>query len=308
LNQIISGLQAQTGSSKLTVLLNMAVENFVGGILISVPLVSSGLSYSAFGWLSGYWLGAAFIAAFLTLVLITAGFGRALIKRIRLLHLYILMNLGLYLFWLPNVSYDRFLMPMLPFLQLFLVCELGVLSSLARKGLQARDASGRLSGALITVVLVMVVGITFYGYGSGTHTSLASLRTSADRAADDAEAISWLKEHSSTQATLVCYRDPKYFLFTGHKAVRSFPMTEGFSWEEDPASMAVLAQAVFGIIEEAGARFVVVTATDFELEDRPEQRRKTFDALIEQHPDNFVLVFRSAEGRSRIYRIAESAK
>jgi len=308
LNQVVSDLQAQSGSSRLTVFLNMAVENFVGGILISVPLVSSGLSYNAFTGFSGYTLGAALCSAFLSLVLIAVGFGRTLAKRIRLLHIYVVTCLGLYLFWLPNVSYDRFLMPMLPFLLLFLVGELGVLVSLARTGMQSREASRRISGAFITLVSILVVGITLYGYGSGTYSSFVSLRTSAARAADDAEAISWINEHSDSSDVLVCYRDPKYFLYTGHKAVRSFPMTEGFSWEEDEASMDKLADAIFGIIDEADARYVVVTATEFELEDRPEQHRKTFDKLIEQHPRNFGLVFESTDGRSRIYRIEMSAK
>jgi hypothetical protein len=213
------------------------------------------------------------------------------------------MCLGLYLLWLPGVSYDRFLMPVLPFLLLFLVCELGVLVSLARKGMHSAEAWRRVSGAFIALILVAVVSLTLYGYGSGAYSSFASLRTSATRAAEDAQAIAWIKEYSDSSDTLVCYRDPKYFLYTGHKAVRSFPMTEGFSWEEDQPSMDKLAQAVFRIIDEAGARYVVVTATDFELEDRPEQHRKTFDKLIEQHPLNLVLVFESTDGHTRIYRV-----
>jgi hypothetical protein len=84
-------------------------------------------------------------------------------------------------------------------------------------------------------------------------------------------------------------------------------MTEGFSWEEDQASIDKLALAVFRIIDEAHARYIVVTATDFELEDRPEQHRETFNKLIELHPRNFVLVFESPDQRSRIYRIENVA-
>jgi 4-amino-4-deoxy-L-arabinose transferase-like glycosyltransferase len=308
LNQVVGDLQALSGSSRLTVLLNMAVQNFVGGILISTPLVSCGLSYNAFAGLSRFLVSAAICAGFLSLVLLTTGFGRSLAKGIRLLHIYILTCLGLYLFWLPDVSYDRFLMPMLPFLLLFLVCELGVLVSLFRKGMQSGNLTGKISGALIALALVLVVGIMLFGYGSGTYSSLSSLGTSSARAADDARAISWINEHTDSSDALVCYRDPKYFLYTGHKAVRSFPMTEGFSWQEDPISMDKLAQAVFRIIDEAGARYLVVTATDFELEDRPEQHRKTFDKLIEEHPRSFASVFESTDGRSRIYRIEAIAR
>jgi hypothetical protein len=286
----------------------MAVQNFVGGILISTPLVSCGLSYNAFAGLSRFLVSAAIFAGFLSLVLLATGFGRSFARGIRLLHIYIVTCLGLYLFWLPDVSYDRFLMPMLPFLLLFLVCELGVLVSLSRKGMQSGNVTGKISGALIALVLVLVVGIMLFGYGSGTYSSLSSLGSSSARAADDARAISWINEHTDSSDALVCYRDPKYFLYTGRKAVRSFPMTEGFSWQEDPISMDKLAQAVFRIIDEAGARYLVVTATDFELEDRPEQHRKTFDKLIEQHPQSFASVFESTDGRSRIYRIETIAK
>jgi len=227
---------------------------------------------------------------------------------LRLLHVYLVMCIGLYLFWLPSVSYDRFLMPLLPFLLLFLVSEIGVLVSLAGKGMRSSEAWRTVSGAFIALILVAVVSVTLYGYGSGAYSSLASLRTSEARAADDTEAIGWIREYSDSSDTLVCYRDPKYFLYTGRKAVRSFPMTEGFSWEEDQVSMDKLAQAVFRIIDEAGARYVVVTSTDFELEDRPDQHRRTFDKLIEQHPEMFVLVFESADVRTRIYRIEMSAK
>jgi|GEM_PF-963997 len=308
LNQVVADLQAQSGSSRLAVLADMAVQNFVGGILISVPLVSTGLSYNAFTGLGSFAISAGICAAFLSLVLLATGFGRTVAKRIRLLHIYVAACLGLYLFWLPDVSYDRFLMPLLPFLLLFLVSELGVLALLARKGIQSGKTAGKISGVLISLVLILVLGVTIYGHGSGMYSSFLSLRTSAARAADDARAISWINENAESSDVLVCYRDPKYFLYTGHKAVRSFPMTEGFTWEEDQPSMEKLSQAVFRIIDEAGARYLVVTATDFELEDRPEQHRKIFDLLIARHPRTFVLVFESTDGRSRIYRIEMSAK
>ena len=303
LNQVVTDLQAQGGSSRLAVHFGMALENFIGGILVSIPLVCTGLNYQVLARLSEYLPGAGLGILFLIVILVSAGFIRTASKRVRLLHIYLVMSLGLYLFWLPSVSYDRFLMPMLPFLLLFLVCELGMLVSLARKGLQSGEAWGKVSGSFISFILFALIGLTLYGYGSGAYSSFKSLQPSASRAADDAQAISWIKENTASSDSLVCYRDPKYFLYTGHKAVRSFPMTEGYSWEEDQSSMEKLAHAVFRIIDEARARYIVVTATDFELEDRPEQHRKTFDSLIEQHPQNFVLVYESTDRRTRIFRI-----
>jgi hypothetical protein len=218
------------------------------------------------------------------------------------LHIYLVASLGLYLFWLPGVSYDRFLMPLLPLLLLFVVSEFSRLASMARDGWLSTAPSKRMSGGLIAGVLIIVAGAFAYGYSSGAYTSLTSLRASAARASEDSMAIDWIKEHTGAADTLVCYRDPKYFLYTGHKAVRSFPMTEGYSWEEDEASMQKLMREISRIIEEAGGRYLVVTSTDFELEDRPEQHRKMFDKLIEQRPQMFILVFESPNGRTRIYR------
>ena len=306
LNQVVGDLQAQSGSSRAAILVGVAAQNLVGGVLVSLPLVCAGLRYDAFAGLSGYGLLAAFCATFLILVLIAMGFFRSLTERVRLLHIYVLACLGLYLFWLPGISYDRFLMPLLPFLLLFLVHELGVLVALAHNGMLSTSGVGRISAALIGLILAVVVGLTLYGDVSGAYSSFAALRTSSARAAEDSQAIAWIKEHTDTSENLMCYRDPKFFLYTGHKAVRPFPMTEGYSWEEDDASMEKLAQSVFRIIDESGGRYVVTTSSDFELEDRPEQHRTTFSTLIERHPQNFVLVFESGDGGSRIYQIVKT--
>ncbi len=306
LNEVVSDIQAQSGSSRLGVFLSMAIENVVGGILISVPLVSSGLSYKSFSGLSGTVLAAALGGAFLCMLLIAMGFIRTLAERVRLLHIYVVACLGLYLFWLPGVSYDRFLMTLLPFLLLFLVTEFGRLASMAKEALASAAPSLRISGGLIAVMLTVVASMSVYGYTSGAVSSLQSLHQRSARASEDAIAIDWIKEHTDPSDTLVCYRDPKYFLYTGHKAVRSFPMTEGYSWQDDDAAMSKLAAAVFRIVDDANARYVVVTSSDFELEDRPEQHREVFNRLIEQHRGNFVLVFESEDGLVRIYRIENS--
>ena len=302
LNQVISDMQAQSGSSRVGVFLSIAVQNFVGGILISVPLISSGLSYGSFSGLSGYVLGLALCGAFLNLLLIAMEFIRTMAERVRLLHIYIVACLLLYLFWLPGVSYDRFLMPLLPFLLLFLVSGLGRLASKARNSLISATSSKLIHGTVLALVVAVVSGMSLYGYTSGAISSLRSLEESAARASEDLTAINWINEHTDPSDTLVCYRDPKYFLYTGHKAVRSFPMTEGFSWEEDEVSMEKLMREISRIIADSDARYLIVTSTDFELEDRPKQHRTTFDKLIEQHARSFILVFESMDGRTRIYR------
>jgi hypothetical protein len=209
---------------------------------------------------------------------------------------------------LPGVAYDRFIMPLLPFLLYFVVSEFIRIGSIARAELRSDNALLRqLSGALIILILLAAISVNLGNYGSGIYQSFASVEKSAARAAEDAQAIDWINAHTDPPETLMSYRDPKFFLYTGHKAVRPFPMTEGYSWEEDDASMDKLAQSIFRIVEEADGRYVVVTSSDFELEDRPEQRRKIFNKLIELHPENFVLVFESDDRRTRIYQIVKTA-
>lgn len=303
LKQSVSDMQAHDNTSALTVYFKIIFTNLIGGVLVSVPLVCSSFNDS---WVPSF-PGSTLVSIFLLLIVllgVIAGFVRQISKGLRLLHIYILSSFAIYLFWLPGVAYDRFIMPLLPFLLLFAVRELGTLISLSRNELRLRSMVHRkVSAALILVISLAVVSINFYYYGAGIFWSMTSARSIvANRAAEDAAAFNWLEEKTNSSSTLVCYRDPKYFLYTGHKAVRSFPMTEGFSWEEDQASMDKLAQAVFRIIDEADAKYLVVTPTDFELEDRPDQHRRTFDKLIEQHPQTFLLVFESPGGGTRIYR------
>src|SRR5262249_554524 len=119
LNQVITDLQAQTGSTRIGVIFNVVLTNFIGGILIALPMVTSAISYKSFDGLSSYIVLFVIFAAILIFLLIVMGFWRALSKRARLLHVYVAASLGLYLIWLPDVSYDRFLMPLLPFFLLF---------------------------------------------------------------------------------------------------------------------------------------------------------------------------------------------
>jgi hypothetical protein len=307
LNQVVRDLQAQGDSSKLLVYLNIIFTNFVGGILVSVPLVCSGLNYAWLPSFGGSLLVSicALLAVFLALA---SGFIRAWRREVRLLHIYVVSCFGLYLFWLPGVAYDRFIMPLLPFLLYFVVSEFIRIGSIARAELRSDNALLRqLSGALIILILLAAISVNLGNYVSGIYQSFASVEKSAARAAEDAQAIDWINAHTDPPETLMSYRDPKFFLYTGHKTVRHFPMTEGYSWEEDDASMDKLAQSIFRIVDEADGRYVVVTSSDFELEDRPEQHRKIFNKLIELHPENFVLVFESDDRRTRIYQIVKTA-
>jgi len=306
LKQTIAGLQATTNSSALSVYLNIILTNFIGGILVSVPLVCSGLNY---GWMSSPGSSVvSFLFLLLLLVVLVKAFVKHLASGVRLLHIYLLSSLAIYLLWLPGVAYDRFLMPLLPFLLVFVVRGFDVDFSAARNDLKAGDTVRKFSGGFIVLILLAALGLGLYSYGSGIYRYFATPNASAVRAAEDSQAIAWLAEHADRSDTIACYRDPKYFLHTGNKAVRSFPMNEEYTWQEDEESISRLAAGIFRVLDEADARYLVVTSTDFELEDNPQQRRRIFDQLIERHPQRFALAFESTEGGSRIYRTDAGAK
>jgi 4-amino-4-deoxy-L-arabinose transferase-like glycosyltransferase len=309
LSEVVRDLQAQNHSSALAVFLNIAVENFIAGILISVPLICSGANYSWIPGFNGGWLVTALVFTFFTFILIVAGFIRQASEGVRLLHIYVISCFGLYLFWLPDVSYDRFLMPLLPFLLLFFVRELTVLGSKARRELRRNTtAVGKLSATFIGLTLFAVAGVILYNYSFGIYQSFVALRKSASRAAEDAQAIAWINANTQASDALVCYRDPMYFLYTGHRATRSFPMKEGVPWQDDQASLDNLTGFLFRIVEDSNARYVITTSSDFELEDQPERRRDIFNKLLAQHADRFIPVFESADARSRIYRVELAAR
>jgi hypothetical protein len=56
-------------------------------------------------------------------------------------------------------------------------------------------------------------------------------------------------------------------------------------------------------IAEGGARYLILSPSDFDLEYRPELQRESAGMLVEQNPQRFVAVFESTDGRSAIYRI-----
>ena len=302
LKQTVADMQASGSSSALTAYLKIILTNFIGGVLVSVPLVCSGLNY---GWMPSFG-GSSVIAVFfllLVFLVLVMAFVKHISRGVRLLHVYLISSFAIYLLWLPGVAYDRFMMPLLPFLLVFLVSGFDLQISLARRELSCGGQPARKMGAaFIMCIFLAAIGLGLYSYGAGVYWVFATSKSSV-RAEEDAQASAWIAERTDPSETLVCYRDPKYFLYTGHKAVRSLPMAGGYSWGEDDVSMSKLAAGVFRIIEEANARYLVVTSTDFELEDNPEQHRKTFNLLIERHPQKFILVFKSFDSGSRIYRI-----
>src|SRR5262249_42485608 len=289
--------------SGLKVVLEMAGRNAVTLILVSAPLVCLGLPYSWADQLSGPSRTGGYALVFVALLLMALGFWRTRDRsgRASLVQMYVLLYLVLHIAW-PYTS-DRFLVPLLPFLLLFLIRELARLFGLVRLELgPARGWTQRVAAAFVGLVLVVLCGGIGYVWAAGASSSVSSKSSWESESRQDMEAIDWIDHHSDPTDVIVCYRDPTYYLYTGRKAARSSAyniaaMTPGY--ESDIGELERQALLIMG---ENHARYLVMTSTDFELEYHPDDYREAYRRLVDRNPGVFDLVFKSESG-ALVYRI-----
>jgi hypothetical protein len=303
-SQLVGGSQAQGFSGMLKVVSHVITTNVVGLLFVSVPVVCLGLNYDA---VVNFRFGFPLVAA-AVLLLIVGGFLRQTRERFRLMHLYVLSYVAVHLLW-PYTAYDRFLMPLLPFLILFFVIEAGALWILVRDSWRLPgQISKKLSAALIAGVVGSAAGIALYNYGSGLIRSMtvSTMNKIARPSAEDREAIEWINANTQPTDVLVCYRDPLYYLYTGRKATRSVLSRQGGLLDEQ-GSLDEASKALLRIVEDNNARYVVFTDSDFDLESEPDVQRDNLVSVLQQNPSVFVPVFHSRDKRSAVYRIDDNA-
>jgi hypothetical protein len=303
--QLLGDQRTHDAIGLLRVIVGIVVTNAIGLILISVPIVCLALTY---GVVAKFSVGFLFVAA-AVLWLVAGGFIRQVRRRLRLMHAYVVWYVVVHLFW-PYSSYDRFLMPILPFLLLFAVVEVVALSGSVREGLKSQaPLARRVSGATIAIALVIPGAVAAYGYVSGLRdvVSRGSIRKTAGPSSDDKEVIDWIKDNTRASDVLICYRDPLYYLYTGRKSARSTLSREGGLLDEKKSGEE-RSRAFFRIIDDNGGNYIVLTPSDFDLESEPEAQREGLKEFVEQHPERFVLAFRSSDGNSTIYRIEKNSR
>jgi hypothetical protein len=278
LKEVVLDLTAQNHTSvPITIVGSLATNAFML-IVVSVPLVCFGLNlnwglYLAFGFL-----------------LVIAGFVRDVSRGWRLIHVYVLGYLALHLLWLPFVSYDRFLMPILPFLLLLLFREFDAMASHAREVLSPNPFTRKASALTVGLVLLGAISVGTFGYASNLFRLLASapVDKTVRPSPENLESIQWILTNTKDSDVLVCDRDPMYYLYTGRKTVHFLPMSPAIDWEKDP-------QPVFEILNQNNGKYLILTESDFEF--------KFLKNLAEARPDQFVPVFISRNGRGAVYRI-----
>jgi hypothetical protein len=251
-----------------------------------------GLSYNGLPKLWDFPVGLfAVLLAFLILLL---GFLRRYLARPRLLHTYALIYLGLHLLW-PYTAYDRFLMPILPFILLFFLDG----SSDLFKSLTASAGSPAWkspSGMAIVACVAVLLGFLFIAdnYVSGVKQQLEHVKLASSEFAEaEVPLYRWVVQNTKPTDVLMAYQDPKCFLFTERRAIRMMLRTTGDSVGDE------IARA----IRAAGVDYLIMTPTDFLMEGRGEELRHAVQRYLMDRPGNFVPVFRTERGDSRIYRV-----
>jgi hypothetical protein len=302
LSQVIRGGEGQGLGSRLVSGMGFVAQNAFMLIFVTAPLVCLGLGYEWTQTVSGAPLAIGFVLFTMTFMFIMGGFFRFRKTGFRLLHAYVAAYVLIHILW-PYAAYDRFLMPLLPWLLLFLVSELKLLAMSARKELAADTAIVKKMGAvLISVVLFLLGSLVVYDVQAGIRT-LASSGSERSRFLEDQEAIQWISANAAPTDVVVCYRDPTYYLYTGRKTIRSISAREGGLTQEANLALNDQVRVIDRIIAESGPQFLVVTTTDFEQEGQAGLQRANLKALTEQNPRRFVSVFESTNGATRIFRI-----
>src|SRR5215813_12548883 len=290
LTETISSMQSTSHMPRLLVFANVIGRNALLLILLSIPVVCLGISYD-----SVVYFGFAFI-------FVAAGFIRQIRKGLRLLHFYIILFLLLTL-PIPG-SYDRYLMPLLPFLLLYFITEVGVLVSLVRKQVSEGNLTNRISAGVIGVALVIAITIACYNYASETYWRLdaSSLRKTAHPAREDAEVIRWIGENTNPSDVLISYRDLLYYLYTGRQGAQSVFFRYGGYIQADKETVDKRVQEILRILSESNASYLITNPSDFDSEYSPALQRASLTNFIKQHQEIFVPVFRSSDLSSAVYR------
>ena len=295
INVTLGKLQALNQTSTLAAQLKIIETNAVGLILVWAPLQSLGLRSNIPAFLL-------IPIILLFLVLAVAGFIRGARKRIRLLHVYFLFYLALHVV-VPSHSYERYLIPIVPFFLYFVIGELSTLfSTLKGELITSASVFTKAVSAVVVLAIVAVVSPALYSNARGIYLTLTAKRQTV-AASEDAHTVDWIKRNTDPSDVLVCFSDMKYYLLTGRKAVRSVPVpildiTVYQNFEPDPRD---LVDVFLGIVGENRGRYFVNDPTDFKVQ--APAYGKSVEEYVEQHPAEFVPVFQSPEGRIKVYRI-----
>jgi hypothetical protein len=297
-SESITYLQALNDTSRLMTVAGVLGTNFAILGIASVPVACLGLGY-------GIPRIVFFSLIFVTIALIVGGCLRQAGNRVRFLHIYLIFYLALYML-LPGSAYDRYLIPIVPFLLVFFVTEFDVVMKAIRDRLKSNGkAAGKIGAALAGAVILVSMCLALFSNGAAMYKLLgsASFRKVAGPAPEYAAPIDWIISHTNPSDLLVCTLDPMYYLYTGRKATASYSLIRinTVPYQSRRPSFDEQTEEFLRITRENNGGYLVLSSSDLKYEsEAPEESIETF---VEQSPQMFSRVFRTEDGRSAIYRI-----
>jgi hypothetical protein len=204
----------------------LIVKNNALELARSAPLMALGYCQERLGFVGDAGRKLLLASAF-GLLLILLGARKYLRAGPRLLFIYMGFYVSLQLILpYPDSSIERYLVPILPFLILLLLkggLDAGgaIRSWLARKTRVARRVAAAIAALPVIALAVFVLGACSVGVWS----LLTELKPRwADARAADAPFISWINANTRDTDVLACVHHGMYYLYTGRRAVLSFPV------------------------------------------------------------------------------------
>jgi len=271
-------------------LLNVVRKNLFHLLVLFAPVVTLSVDYAQ----TGRPLVLGLLVA--TFALMTLGFLRALVTQRRLLEWYVLFYVGTLLVT-PYTSYDRFLLPLLPFLWLYLLDQaLRLMRVPARRAAGVAPGGWRWAPAAAAVALG---GVVLYWHFS-TVSHLIARENPAYREVQRRRSpvFHWLRANTGHDDVLLCYDfDPLYYLYSGRKAVAALPIAAAYQRFFDPGRGPwPVATDLMRAVGWSAASYLVLNRS-YGPEFYPLQE------AARQAPETFVPVFRSDDSEVWVYRI-----
>jgi len=291
----VNRLQSLNAESKLMTYLTIIKTNAIGMLVVWAPFQSLGLRAT---------LPIAILIPLLLLALglIVLGFLRETSKGIRLLEVYCLIYVALHLI-VPSHSYERYLIPIVPFLLFFMIREVTHLYALAsdavisNQGLPTKAIS-----VVIGLVLAAAIVLVFYSNLTGIYRTLNESKTGSYYE-EDRQTFDWIRTNTDPGSVLVCFSDLKYFLYTGRNTVRSIPVNllDVTVYQSRQPDADALAKIFLNIVNENQANYLVLTQSDFQ--EQAPAYGESVQACLSRYSDQFIPVFHSDGGQNQIYLI-----
>ena len=259
--------------------------------VVFVPLVSLSLDYQ-------HSKDARFLPALVcAFALIVLGLVKRCLAGPRLQEVYVIFYLGLLLILPYTEVFDRYILPLLPFLLLYLVTQW-------RQFLRPRPAPavGRPLGLVFAVGMLIIALPVVYHF-----VRVPGIRESEhlyrEHARLEQPVLDWVRRNTPPDAVILSYRDPVVFLRTGRRAANSSFMYERGFYAEGQGFDPSQTRFRLDLIEEVRADYLILLASDFAFDFHPEALRQGIEQAMASSPHRFTLMHETSPPFAKIYHL-----